>query len=207
MQLKIKNYYGWIQFLLDEEIAKPIKNCPGYFITNLGRIWSNRKKKWLKPTKSKKYYWAVTLRDQENKRIGFKVHVLVGRHFLPEYKKDLFILHKDENLPFPDINFLNNLWVGTNKDNIIDMYNKNRYNFNPEVKKQIGKYCWEILTEKEKQEKIDKLRKSRRKYYYLIEGIKYESMYIASDILGIPKSTIEGRINKNSFPNWQKIKL
>jgi hypothetical protein len=203
---KIKNYYGWVEFLFDEEEAKPIKNCPGYFITNLGRIWSNRKKKWIKPTKDKKYYWSVTLRDQENKRIGLKVHTLVGRHFLSEYEPGLFILHKKETLLFPEINFVSNLWVGTNQDNIIDMYNKNRYTFNLEVKKKIGKYCWDILTEEEKQNRVDKLRKARRKYYYIIDGIRYESMYQASKILEIPKSTVEGRINKSSFPTWQKIK-
>jgi hypothetical protein len=148
--------YEFIKYLEDNEEAKPIINFPGYFITNKGRVWSNRGKgnrsKWLTPTKSKRYYWCVTLYDINNKRKGLKIHTLVGRHFLNEYKSGLFILHKNENLNYPEINYLKNLWVGTNRDNIIDMYSKNRYIVNVELRKQIGKNWWNNMTESERDE-------------------------------------------------------
>ena len=49
----------------------------------------------------------------------------MGRNFLP-WKDGLFVLHKKETLPYPQINYLNNLWIGTKKDNSIDREEKNR---------------------------------------------------------------------------------
>jgi hypothetical protein len=54
------------------------------------------------------------------------VYQLVGRNFLNDYKNGMQILHKNENLNYPNINFLDNLYVGTQKDNIIDKNIKNR---------------------------------------------------------------------------------
>jgi len=38
----------------------------------------------------------------------------------------MFILHKDETLPYPQINYIDNLYVGTNGDNMKDMWEKQR---------------------------------------------------------------------------------
>ena len=38
----------------------------------------------------------------------------------------MYILHKNETLNYPNVNFLDNLYVGTQKDNIIDKNIKNR---------------------------------------------------------------------------------
>jgi hypothetical protein len=115
--------YDFIQYLDDNEECKELKDYPGYFITTKGRVWSTIRKtgKWLSLYKQDKYYYGVTVAGG-NKLI----HQLVGRNFLPEYKQGLCILHKDESLPYPEINYIENLYVGTKKDNTIDRNLKNR---------------------------------------------------------------------------------
>ena len=118
--------YNFIHQLDDDEECKELKECPGYFITTKGRVWSSVKGKgrWLSYYKQGKYYWGVMIGGKER---GNKIiHQLVGRNFLKEYKSGMQILHKNENLNYPDINFLDNLYVGTQKDNIIDKNIKNR---------------------------------------------------------------------------------
>ena len=108
---------------------------PGFFITTKGRVWIERRKRWAavsqektyhdkrrsNPPKNKRYYTRVNVG-----RTSTRVHVLVGRYFLPEYQKGMFILHKDETLSYPEINYLENLWAGTNRDNMKDMWDKHR---------------------------------------------------------------------------------
>ena len=118
--------YNFIHQLEDDEECKELKDYPGYFITTKGRVWSSVKGngRWLRQYKQGQYYWGVMIggRNGGNKLI----HQLVGRNFLKEYKNGMHILHKDENLNYPEINFANNLYVGTQKDNIIDKNLKNR---------------------------------------------------------------------------------
>ena len=114
--------YNFIHQLEDGEECKELKNYPGYFITTKGRVWSSIKGKgrWLSQYKQGQYYWGVMI--ARNKLI----HQLVGRTFLKEYKTGMYILHKNETLNYPNVNFLDNLYVGTQKDNIIDKNIKNR---------------------------------------------------------------------------------
>ena len=114
--------YNFLQELEDQEECKELKDYPGYFITTKGRVWSSKKGngKWLSQYKQGKYYWGVMINGNK------LIHQLVGRNFLSEYKNGMHILHKDEDLNYPEINFLNNLYTGTQKDNIIDKNLKNR---------------------------------------------------------------------------------
>ena len=45
---------------------------------------------------------------------------------MPEYEEGMLILHKDEALPFPEINYVENLWCGTQSDNRKDCVKKGR---------------------------------------------------------------------------------
>ena len=126
LQSRTMSKYHFIHQLEDDEDCKELKDYPGYFITTKGRVWSSIKGKgrWLSQYKQGQYYWGVMIggRNGGNKLI----HQLVGRNFLKEYKNGMHILHKDEILDYPYINFLNNLYIGTQKDNIIDKNIKNR---------------------------------------------------------------------------------
>lgn len=120
--------YNFIHQLENDEECKELKDYPGYFITTKGRVWSSVKGKgrWLSQYKQSQYYWGVMFGGKS--RGNKLVHQLVGRNFLKEYKDGLNILHKDEALDYPNINFLDNLYVGTAKDNVIDKHIKNRGN-------------------------------------------------------------------------------
>lgn len=119
----MRNYwkYEWIKELDDDEEAKPVKGHPNYFITNKGRVFGLFHYKWLKPHNTRKYYYSLVMDG-----VKHKIHRLVGTHFLPDYVDGKFILHKDETLPFPQINYVSNLFVGTAKDNTQDMMRKER---------------------------------------------------------------------------------
>lgn len=117
--------FWWIRNLKFGEECKELKNFPGYYITNFGRIYSIHTHRWMEGKFKPPYYYFVELYLNGIKHKQH-IHTLVGRNFLPEYKKGLFILHKDETLPYPEINFYNNLWVGNNKENTLDRCNKGR---------------------------------------------------------------------------------
>jgi len=125
--------YWWIRELDDDEECKEISDFPDYFITTKGRIYSNRGNKpgWLEPTPSPHpscdYYYQVCLYypGETKKFITKRIHTLVGRTFLP-WKPPLLILHNEETLPYPEINFLSNLHLGDYKDNINESYEKGR---------------------------------------------------------------------------------
>lgn len=121
--------YEWIKYLEEGEEVKPLKEYPEYFITSLGRLWSMESYRFLLPYKSKQYelHHQYQVGGVSGKR--HTIHTLVGRNFLPEYREGLCVLHKEETLSYPEIHYVNNLWVGTLKDNTRDMIEKGRDRF------------------------------------------------------------------------------
>jgi len=129
--------YEFIQHLYEGEECRELGEYPGYYVTTHARLWNSNKGRWMKQRKHKgvdkrrvkqtdRYYWLVTLCNREGKWKTTRIHTLVGRAFIPEYREGLFILHKEETLPYPQINYLENLWVGNNSDNMKDMWSKGR---------------------------------------------------------------------------------
>lgn len=126
--------------LQEGELILPVNGASNYYITSYGRMWSVKRPKvkggWKVTTKSRKYYRTYSYIDDNNVRTCRMVHTLVGRHYLP-WKEGMFILHKDETLSEPYVNRLDNLWLGTQKENIQDCYNKGRgrysANYTPEL--------------------------------------------------------------------------
>ena len=111
--------YEWIKELEEGEEAKPLEGYEGYFITNRGRVFSTKQQKWKKFFPTRSYYYSAS-------PFASLLHTLVGRHFLPDWEEGLFILHKEETLSYPEINFVENLWVGTQEDNNRDAREKGR---------------------------------------------------------------------------------
>ena len=117
---------GWKQELEPDEEWKVVNGFDDYIITSKGRVWSKINNRWLTATRESKYYWKVSLK-RNKKSYTPNIHMLVGRHFLPEYKEGLNILHDNEELPFPQINYVDNLWAGTPLENSNDMLDKGRW--------------------------------------------------------------------------------
>lgn len=116
--------YEWIKELDDDEVVKPVQGKPSYYITSKARLFSLNKYDWVvpKPHKNDERYETYV-------RINRQINVLsrlVGKHFLADFDESLFVLHKDEDLPFPNVHFPSNLFMGTIHDNSMDMVRKGR---------------------------------------------------------------------------------
>ena len=95
-----------------EEIIKAIPKHDGYFISNLGKIYSDKRKsgrKELKPFANAKGYAYVDLGGKK-----YSVHRLVALTFIPNPQNLPQINHKDEN---KWNNHVNNLEWCTNEYN------------------------------------------------------------------------------------------
>lgn len=73
-----------------ECITKEIEGFPGYYVNSYGRVWSEKRKKWLKGMPNSKGYLRVGLRN--NNRQSLKaIHRLVAEAFVPNDDPE----HKD----------------------------------------------------------------------------------------------------------------
>ena len=109
--------------LLEGEIFLPVAEFPQYSISNYARVWSSLRGGNLIRAY---YHHTYVHRVKLGRKYQRKLHTLVGRAHLPEYKEGLYILHKDETLSYPQIHYADNLWVGTHQDNMTDMATKGR---------------------------------------------------------------------------------
>ena len=98
---------------------------PQYYITSFGRVWSvpraSTKGGWITPTVCRGFYHKVVIR-----RKTYSLSRLVAQHFLPEYADNMMVCHRDETAEL--LNHKDNLFMGTQKDNMRDCWNKNRNN-------------------------------------------------------------------------------
>lgn len=94
-----------------------------YKISNLWRVKSFKNWRW--GTKKTWYILKPTVRDWYNTISIWRterIHRLVAQHFIPNQNNLPFVCHKKENNP--SIDKVDNLFWGTQKDNIQDMMNK-----------------------------------------------------------------------------------
>ena len=92
---------------------KDIRGYEGlYGITMTGRVWSYRRKKFLRPQK-KSGYMLVGLR-KDGKQKWFLIHRLVAETYIPNPDNKPQVGHIDEN---PENNCWDNLYWTTAKNN------------------------------------------------------------------------------------------
>jgi hypothetical protein len=127
-----------------EEIWKDIKGYEGYYqVSSLGRIKSmpreithskngiqKRMGCILLPSVSKKGYNRVKLQINGFSKQAL-IHREVAKAFIPNPNNHPCVLHKIESFPCNDN--IDNLWWGTNDDNIKDKMLKGRYKKNEGV--------------------------------------------------------------------------
>lgn len=94
-----------------------MKDIPGYeglyAITSCGKVWSYRRKMFLKPTPDKEGYLNVWL-SNHCERKAFKVHRLVAQAYIPNPDDKRCVNHKDEDKTH---NWVNNLCWMTDFEN------------------------------------------------------------------------------------------
>lgn len=132
--------YQFLCELEDDEMVKPYGD---YFVTSKGRIWSNFYQRWLIPTNYKSYYYLCSLMIDGVRR-NEEVARLVGKLFLDGFDGSQWVLHKDENLPYPEINYVDNLFLGTPSDNSRDRETKHR-----NKTRQSAEFVRQVRVEKE----------------------------------------------------------
>jgi hypothetical protein len=116
------------------------KREASYYITSYGRVARMSKTKglkWMTTSKSTHkcgYYYQVRLPWMNH---PVNIHRLVGSTFLPDFQENLFVCHKQENLPVEYINRVDNLFMGTHSDNMIDAYNKGRKTWSNQTYKHL----------------------------------------------------------------------
>lgn len=87
-----------------------------YYVTDDGRVWSERTQKYLSPQYDKNGYVKVQMRSTDNKSHRYSVHRLVLENFKPvQGMEKLQVNHKDGNKLN---NNLNNLEWATCEENI-----------------------------------------------------------------------------------------
>lgn len=105
-----------------------LKDFPGYFITEDGQVWSNKRGKLRlkKAGKCRQGYPRVSLVQnfKEDGKICY-IHRLVAETFIPNPNNLPHVLHKDDN---PANCHKDNLFWGTHGDNMRDMFAKGRDN-------------------------------------------------------------------------------
>ena len=95
---------------------KEIKGFEGqYAITSCGKVWSHKRKKFMKPYDNGQGYLFVDLAIGNSKVKKFRVHRLVAEAYIPNPDGKKQINHKDEN---KHNNSVNNLEWATAKENI-----------------------------------------------------------------------------------------
>ncbi len=122
----------------DEEIEewKDIINFEGYYqISSFGRLKSFKKHKEgyiMSLTNKTGWYLSVVLCGIDKINESHKIHILVGKYFIPNPENKKYINHKDLN---KQNNHKNNLEWNTSSENI-----NHAINLNPNILKGINDY-------------------------------------------------------------------
>lgn len=94
---------------------REIPGFPGYRANSDGRIWSDRRQKYLKPGRST--YYPLVLLHRAGRKYGRLVHRLVLETFVGPRPAGMECRHLDGN---PHNNRVDNLCWGTHAENIQD---------------------------------------------------------------------------------------
>ena len=103
---------------LINEIWKPIKDFPSYYVSNRGRVYSAKSKKYLSPQVHKQGYLWVNIRNN-GKTFHPMIHSLVAKSFIPNPYGFTTVNHKNG---IKSDNNVENLEWNTQRQNNIHAY-------------------------------------------------------------------------------------
>lgn len=140
MMLLHKNYQKDNPLLnnisLPNEQWKKHPNFSKYYISSLGRVWSEHKQKIMQPFKQNSGYYQIQIVDDNGKSTRFLLHRLVALVWIPNIFSKPYVNHKDGVKTNNDVSNLE--WV-TNSENITHarVTGLNPYN-NPTLNKKLS---------------------------------------------------------------------
>ena len=94
---------------------KLIEGFENYYITEEGKVWSEKSQKFMKPHLDKYGYEIIAISEDSYNRKKFKVHRLVAKAFLPNPEDKPMVCHKNHDRAD---NRVENLVWGTHKENM-----------------------------------------------------------------------------------------
>lgn len=105
-----------------KETIVPIENFSGYYISDLGNVYSDKTGKLVKLhpyIDTKGNYLMIRLIRNDKKRVGLLLHRIVALHFIPNPLNLPEVNHKDKDKRNPKAS---NLEWCTRKENLEDSY-------------------------------------------------------------------------------------
>ena len=118
--------------LLEGEVFKPVNEYPKYYVSNCGRVYSTKSKRFIGSVNRKLGYITVSLTKGSKTKTTY-IHALVMGHFGPQKPDGEFeIDHKDRNKK--NNNITNLAWV-SHQENLM-----NRNEYTKDRKKRLGKH-------------------------------------------------------------------
>lgn len=104
----------------------PVDRFPAYWVSTLGRVYSTRTRKFLKPQMDSSGHFQVRLSNERESKLVF-VHRLMAEAFIVNPEGCPVVRHLDDD---PSNNELYNLAWGTQRDNAEDsIRNKSREDY------------------------------------------------------------------------------
>lgn len=112
--------YGDDVFAPDEYMEERwwyIDGAPGYMISDMGRVWSEKSQQFIKPKPMDDHGHLGVSMIVNGRRVYEYIHRLLARAFIPNPENHPIVRHLDDN---PNHNELGNLAWGTMRDNARD---------------------------------------------------------------------------------------
>lgn len=167
--------YGDDTYVPDEYMDEKwwYTDVPGYMISNMGRVWSEKKQKFLSVKKMDKHGHKGVCLSYQGKSYYYYIHRLMAKAFIPNPDSYPYVLHEDDD---PTYNELPNLRWGTQRHNYEDCV-RNGHFYN--------------MTKEERQMGID-IQKTPILATHTVTGeqMRFESQREAADKLGLQQSNV-----------------
>lgn len=119
--------------------VRPIPSCPGYFVSDTGRVWGPRKE--LKPYLWRRY--LVFHPSRNGKQPTVRVAHAVAEAFLGPKPPGAWVCHRND---VATDNRAENLYYGNRKTNTQDAFRNARLGWGPERNPQ-AKLTWEAVAD------------------------------------------------------------
>ena len=163
--------------LEENEIAKPIEGYEGlYLITNFGRVWSVKSKKFISQRFKKNGYVEIHI-SKDNSKKYFRIHRLIAIHFIENPKPNEYNIIDHINHHKTDNRISNLRWCNN------ELNNRNAQKYKNTSSKYKGVSYDKSRNKWTSRITINKIRKSLGSYFTEEEAANAYNQYIIDNKL------------------------